>query len=186
MASVSVRECIRVCRRSARHINWQTGTAVSEVDTSNLLLQKRMPPPECASLISNLVLISSCCPLRRIRWQLVFEETFLPSPSLHRSLSILHLSLSLAHSLSVAVCSTEQRPGSGGRVGGGGHLIPVWKQCQHLKGGGGVRRELLQQFMIGNTLSVNVFRWLLCFLWRMCECQYLACLSVPPSVQKKM
>ncbi|CDQ90274.1 unnamed protein product, partial [Oncorhynchus mykiss] len=31
-----------------------TGTAVSEVDTSNLLLQKRMPPPECASLISNL------------------------------------------------------------------------------------------------------------------------------------
>lgn len=92
MASVSVRECIRVCRRSVRHINWQTGTAVSEVDTSNLLLQKRMPPPECASLISNLVLISSCCPLRRIRWHVVFEETFFPSPSLHLSPSILHLS----------------------------------------------------------------------------------------------
>ncbi len=78
MASVSVLECIRGCWRSVRHINWQTGTAVSEVDTSNLLLQKRMPPPECASLISNLVLISSCCPLRRIWWQLQLEESFFP------------------------------------------------------------------------------------------------------------
>lgn len=96
MASVSVRECIRDCWRSVRHINWQTGTAVSKVDTSNLLLQKRMPPPECASLISNLVLISSCCPLRRIRWQLGFEETFFtfsffflsPTVSLSSSLSL--------------------------------------------------------------------------------------------------
>lgn len=37
-----------------------------------------MPPPECASLISNLVLISSCCPLRRISWQIMFEERFFP------------------------------------------------------------------------------------------------------------
>lgn len=100
MASVSVRECIRVCRRSVRHINWQTGTAVSEVDTSNLLLQKRMPPPECASLISNLVLISSCCPLRRIRWQLLFEETFFPSPSFPPSFSFHPPSLSLSLCLS--------------------------------------------------------------------------------------
>lgn len=126
MASVSVRECIRVCRRSARHINWQTGTAVSEVDTSNLLLQKRMPPPECASLISNLVLISSCCPLRRIRWQLAFEETCHPSPSSpprpsHFSPSIIYLSPS--HSL--LACSTEQRPENTSRLRGLGHQVEL-------------------------------------------------------------
>lgn len=98
--SVSVRKCIVGWRRSARHINWQTGTAVSEVDTSNLLLQKRMPPPECASLISNLVLISSCCPLRRIRWQVGFEDSL----ALSLSLSLLPLSLliqSFSHCLSL-------------------------------------------------------------------------------------
>ena len=95
---MSVRECIRVCTRSVRHINWQTGTAVSEVDTSNLLLQKWMPSPECASLISNLVLISSCCPLRRIRWQVLFEERTPnpPPPSLRLSpFPCLHLFLTV-------------------------------------------------------------------------------------------
>lgn len=140
MVCVSVRERIRVCRRSVRHINWQTGTAVSEVDTSNLLLQKRMPPPECASLISNLVLISSCCPLRRIRWQVVFEESFLACPSLHLSPSIVYLTLWL----SLIFCGTEKRPGGGGMCGGGdfSNLKTMSMRKKETK--------LLQQFMKGN------------------------------------
>lgn len=140
MVSVSVKKCIRGWRRSVRHINWQTGTAVSEVDTSNLLLQKRMPPPECASLISNLVLISSCCPLRRIRWQVVFEEAF-PLPLL---------------SLSFSFSAVKNK--GGGREGGW-NFIPFGKQC---KCSGEVEMELQQQFMIWSSLVCDRFvflRW---------------------------
>lgn len=170
MASVSVRECIRVCRRSVRHINWQTGTAVSEVDTSNLLLQKQMPPPECASLISNLVLISSCCPLRRIRWQVLFEETFFPSPSLHLSLSILHLSLWLWF-------SAVQNKDLG--VEREWEEVATWFQFENnVNVKGGSYNIITAIVMIGNTLSVNVIGWLLCFQWRKCKCRCLAFLSV--------